>query len=96
MSASSINFYKCGTCALYVPQAKSCQIMIPQKQGKITPSDYCSQYVDKIDQCEICGAGLLVPIIELVNDEVHIYCQNCLIRCETQMKTHENNETPPQ
>ena len=96
MSASAINFYKCETCALYVPQARTCQIMIPQKQGKISPTDYCSLYVNKIDQCEICGAGLLESIIEVIGDETHFYCQNCLIQRELQIKTQENDETPPQ
>ena len=96
MSASATLFYKCGTCALYVPQTKSCQIMIPQKQGKLSPADYCSQYVDKINQCEICGGGLLVPIIEVVGEDIHFYCQNCIIKRETQIKTQENDETPPQ
>lgn len=96
MSASAITFYKCGTCALYVPKTKTCQIMIPQKQGKISPTDYCSLHVDRINQCEICGAGLLIPIIETVGDETHIYCQNCLIQRETQIRNQENNENPPQ
>lgn len=56
--------------------------MIPQMQGKISLNDYCSQIQTEIKYCEICGGGLLVPIIEIIRDEVHIYCQNCLLQRE--------------
>jgi hypothetical protein len=69
---------KCQTCQLYVPQARTCQIMIPQMQGKIGPEDYCSQHNDHLLTCEVCGAGLLEPLIELIDGTVHVYCGNCI------------------
>lgn len=66
---------KCSTCQLYIPQSKTCQIMIPAMQGKIEPDDYCSQHNDHILACEICGAGLLEPFIYVDNDgKIHIAC----------------------
>ena len=75
-------FYRCSKCKLYRPNERTCQIMIPQMQGKISPNDYCSQIQTEIEYCEICGGGLLVPIIEIIGDEVYIYCQNCLLQRE--------------
>lgn len=69
---------KCQTCQLYVPQTHACQIMVPQMQGRIGPEDYCSKHKDHLLICEVCGAGLLAPIIEVVNDTVHVYCDNCV------------------
>ena len=74
-------FYRCRTCALYLPQQQTCQLM-PQMQGKIYPTDYCSKHMQEIEKCEQCGKGLLQPLIEVTgenNDEVHIYCPNCLM-----------------
>ena len=69
---------KCATCNIYAPQARTCQIMIPQMQGKISPEDYCSQHNDNMLFCEVCGAGLLEPLIEVINGTVHVYCGNCI------------------
>lgn len=70
---------KCATCNIYVPQARTCQIMIPAMQGKIGPEDYCSQHNDHILFCEVCGAGLIEPLIEVKPDKtVHVYCGNCI------------------
>ena len=69
---------KCATCNIYVPQSRSCQIMIPAMQGKIGPDDHCSKHNDEMIFCEVCGAGLLEPFIEVIDGTVHIYCSNCL------------------
>ena len=71
---------KCQTCQLYAPQARTCQIMIPQMHGKIGPEDHCSHHNDHLQFCEVCGAGLLDPLIEVVNGTVHIYCGNCFMQ----------------
>ena len=67
----------CKTCDLYIPQQKTCQIMGQMMMGKMEPTDHCSKHNDHIAVCEICGGGLLEPIIEMVGTEVHIYCANC-------------------
>lgn len=70
---------KCATCQIYVPQARTCQIMIPAMQGKVSPEDYCSKHNDHMGFCEVCGAGLLEPLIEVKDDNsVHVYCGNCI------------------
>ena len=70
---------KCGQgCALYIAQQKTCQIM-PNLAGRIKEDDYCSQWRDHVDQCEICHAGLLYPIITIDENKVaHYYCENCI------------------
>ena len=70
---------KCETCQIYVPKTQSCQIMGPQMQGKIKPTDYCSHHNDHLVFCEVCGAGLLSPYIEVIDGEVHVYCDRCLM-----------------
>ena len=71
---------KCETCAIYLPQNLTCQIMTPAMQGKIKPTDYCSHHKDKSEllTCDVCGRGLLNPIIETKDDGVHVYCDICL------------------
>ena len=69
---------RCQTCQLYIPQARTCQIMIPAMRGKIAPDDYCSKHNDHLLTCEICGAGLLEPFIEVVDETTHVYCGNCI------------------
>ena len=32
----------------------------------------------EISICENCGGGVLIPIVEVKDDTVHIYCQNCI------------------
>lgn len=71
-------FYRCAKCKLYLAENKTCQIMIPAMRGKINPEDYCSKCVTEISVCEKCGGGVLVPIVEVKDDTVHIYCQNCI------------------
>lgn len=91
MSASGITFYKCATCKLYIPQQKTCQLMIAPMQGQIEPTDYCTKYVDKIEYCELCGNGILAPLIEAsANGEVHTYCASCLKLKE--QKIQKNDE----
>ena len=68
---------KCNTCQLYIPQNRTCQIMIPAMAGKVDPTDHCSFHNDNLLICEICGGGLLEPIIEVVDDIPHVYCANC-------------------
>ena len=67
----------CETCALYIPWARSCQIMSPLLQGKIKVNDYCTQYRSFLHRCERCGNGTLAPIIEAIDGITHIYCENC-------------------
>ena len=70
---------QCQTCQLYLAQQKICQLMIPQMQGKIQPTDFCSQHMKDIPLCETCGAGVLTPFIEVIGDtEYHVYCPNCI------------------
>lgn len=69
----------CNTCKLYIPQQKTCQLM-PNLAGIITEKDYCSQHKDYIEQCELCGVGLLKPIIRYQDNIVHTYCINCIAR----------------
>ena len=69
--------YKCHSCKLYIPQQKTCQLMIQQMQGRIEPDDYCSQHIQDIPICEGCGAAILVPYIQVRGNEAHIYCVNC-------------------
>ena len=52
--------------------------MIPTMGGKINPEDYCSKCVPEISVCENCGNRVLVPMIEVKDDTVHIYCKNCI------------------
>jgi hypothetical protein len=92
MSASANVFYKCQTCKAYFPATKTCQLMIPQLAGTVEPTDYCSKYINELHQCEICHNGLLIPIVETQNDEVHIYCSNCLAQRETQMQQQKQEE----
>lgn len=70
--------YKCHSCKLYLPQQKTCQLMIPQMQGQIQPDDYCSQHKTNIEVCDKCGSGLLVPFIQQKGDTIHVYCGNCI------------------
>ena len=73
---------KCSDCAIYIPQAQTCQIMGPLMQGKIKPTDYCSHHKDReqIYVCEGCGQAMIDPIISVTDDAVHIYCPDCIIR----------------
>ena len=66
---------RCRNCALYLPQSNTCQIMIPALQQKIKPNDFCSHFKEQLYTCEICGAGLLDPIIEVKDGVVHIFCE---------------------
>ena len=91
-------FYRCNKCKLYIPAQRTCQIMIPQMQGKISPEDYCSQFQAEVNVCEICGGGILQPFIEIEGeDKVHTYCQNCLMMREQQQwaaAQQQNQENP--
>ena len=69
--------YKCHSCKLYLPQQKTCQLMIPQMQGRIGPDDYCSKHMSDIAICEHCGGAILTPYVRIVNNTVHTYCANC-------------------
>lgn len=71
----------CDQCAIYIPEAKTCQFM-PSLQGKINPNDYCSQHRPKGDivTCEYCGQGVLEPIIEYEETQLHIMCPDCYLR----------------
>ena len=81
---ANIPFYRCAKCKLYLPQTKTCQIMIPQMQGKIEPEDHCSKCMPIISICEVCGGGTLTPFIEIEGETVHTYCQNCLMQKHAQ------------
>lgn len=70
---------KCETCNLYVPRNFTCQLMIPQMQGKVKPTDYCSQHNDHLLTCERCGAGVLEPFIEYIDGKTHILCGQCIV-----------------
>lgn len=70
---------KCNTCKLYIPQQKTCQIM-PNLAGRINPDDFCSQHKNHLEVCELCGVGLLIPIIRVQDNVVHTYCENCIQR----------------
>ena len=67
----------CNTCKIYIPQAKTCQLM-PTLQGKIEPTDQCSQHKDELEQCEKCGRGILDVYIRVIDNVVHVYCQDCI------------------
>ena len=69
MASSSIVFYKCATCKLYIPQQKACQLM-PQMAGTIESDDYCAKYEDTLYTCVDCGAAMLRPLINMVGEEV--------------------------
>lgn len=69
----------CNTCKIYIPQVKTCQLM-PSLQGQIKPDDYCSQHKDEIEQCELCHKGILKPYLRVVDDIVHVYCEECISR----------------
>ena len=69
---------QCQSCKIYIPQARTCRIMVPAMQGRIGPEDYCSKHKEHLLTCEICGADLLAPIIEVVDGAVHVYCDNCV------------------
>lgn len=73
------NGYKYANCQLYIPQVKTCQIMIPQMQGRIKPEDYCSKHTQNLAICERCQGATLIPFIryDKENNEVHVYCGNC-------------------
>lgn len=48
---------------------------MPNLAGSIKEDDFCSQYRDHLDQCEICGVGLLKAIVTIdENKQVHYYC----------------------
>lgn len=69
--------------------------MISQKQGKIEPNDFCSQHMSKIAICEVCGGGVLNPFIEVNNEnEVHVYCPNCMIQRRMQEEIQFQNQNP--
>lgn len=91
MASSSIVFYKCATCKLYIPQQKACQLM-PQMAGTIESDDYCAKYEDTLYTCIDCGAAMLRPLINMVGEEVQFYCPNCLIKRETQIKKTEEKK----
>ena len=86
--------YKCANCKLYLPQNKTCQIMIPQMQGKIEPNDFCSQHHPEIALCETCGAGVLIPFIEVIDEDAHIYCPNCLAQKKMQEDMQFQTQNP--
>lgn len=69
---------KCATCQLYLPQHRTCQIMMPLMQGKIGPEDHCSQHNDHLAVCENCGAVLLESFVEVKEDGAHVYCERCI------------------
>lgn len=71
---------KCGTCRLYIPQRKTCQLMIAQMEHKIEPTDYCSKHNDHLPICESCGAGLLESYVEVIDGNAHIFCAQCIQR----------------
>lgn len=68
----------CGSCRLYIPAQKTCQIAVPQMAGQYEPDDFCSKHKNVLCTCEVCGAGLLDPLIEYINGTVHIYCPQCI------------------
>lgn len=68
----------CGSCGLYIPQQKTCQIAVPQLAGKFESDDFCSKHISHLPQCEICGVGLLEPLIEINDGKAHIYCPQCI------------------
>lgn len=67
---------QCQTCTLHKVATNSCYLM-PSMQGQITPTDFCSKHKSDLLTCEICGSGLLDPLIEIIEEKVHIYCDNC-------------------
>lgn len=70
---------KCETCKLYIPNEKTCQIMAPIMKNKILPQDFCSKYTNTIYQCEVCGVGILWPVILTIDGINHTYCENCIM-----------------
>lgn len=71
---------KCETCKIYIPQQQTCQLM-PNFQGRIKPTDYCSQHKDFLYHCVYCGAALLDVFVRVEEDgSVHTICGNCVNR----------------
>ena len=71
----------CANCKIYLPQQKICQLM-PNLQGKIEPTDFCSQFAAALYQCENCKAYLLSTdvYIEIIDEVAHTLCKNCATR----------------
>ena len=53
---------------------------MPNLAGRINPDDFCSQHRNHLEVCELCGVGLLIPIIRVQDNVVHTYCENCIQR----------------
>ena len=70
----------CGECAIYIPEAKSCQFM-PSLPGQFEPTDYCSKHIAKNDliYCDYCGQATLEPIIEYNGAKLQVMCHNCYV-----------------
>lgn len=65
----------CRTCALCDPSQSVCRLF----HHKIDiDQDFCSRHTKSLIQCEICGAPMLEPFIDLsIEGEYHVICGNC-------------------
>lgn len=65
----------CETCGLFDPKQNICRLSNLQKNPS---EDFCSNHVNDLLVCEVCGKWTLQPVYDLLPDgNFHILCLSC-------------------
>ena len=65
---------KCRTCCLRDTTTSVCAISNTVVDAD---KDFCSKHKTELIYCEICGSGLLSPILVPEGEKYHMLCPNC-------------------
>lgn len=65
---------KCRTCCLRDATTSVCAISNTVVDAD---KDFCSKHKTELAYCEICGSGLLMPILVPEGEKYHMLCPNC-------------------
>ena len=64
---------KCKSCGFYSPTQNVCLLT----KRKREPQDTCSDFNNNPSKCMRCSSITLAPIIDLIDGEAYVFCEQC-------------------